>query len=282
MSPSLALAIGSMVLSALVDTVYKRALLSGARPTSFLLTQTIVFNALNWTVALASGSLSLAPALLLLGPLAGALSYVGRFLFLRGLRHGDISVHAPIFRLNVLVTAALAIGLSGESLYPGKLVGMALAILAVVALLDLRDGGAVGGRAGIIPLAAATLLLGLYGWLQKLGTLAGIAPAAFLVAQGSTYLAIALPTSLIGGTVRPGRVELIFGPISGLLNSTAYLLLLYSLQTGEASVNIPIVQLGFVLTAGMGALFLHERLTRRKLLGLFAAVLAVVVFNVRG
>ena len=282
MSQSLALAVGSMLLSALVDTIYKRALMSGSRPTSFLLTQSLVFNALNWAVALGSGSLSLEPALLFFGPLAGATSYASRFLFLRGLRRGHVSVHAPIFRLSFLVTAALAIGLSGESLYAGKLVGMGLAVLAVVALLDVRDAAAVGGRAGATPLATATLLQGVYGWIQKLGTLAGIAPAAFLVAQGFIYLCIALPSSLMAGSIRPGRVELTLAPISGVLNSVAYLMLLYSLRTGEASVNIPIVQLSFVLTAVMGALFLHERLSRRKILGLLAAVLAVIVFNVRG
>jgi uncharacterized membrane protein len=282
LSESLALAVGSMLLSAFVDVIYKRALMSGSRPTNFLLTQSLVFNALNWAVALTSGSLSLEPALLFFGPLAGATSYASRFLFLRGLRRGDVSVHAPIFRLSFLVTAALAIGLSGESLYAGKLVGMGLAVLAVIALVDLRDGGAVGGRAGLVSLATATLLIGLYGWIQKLGSMAGLAPAAFLVAQGFIYISIALPSSLVTGSLRPGRVELTLAPISGVLNSIAYLMLLSSLRTGEASVNIPIVQLSFVLTAFLGALLLHERLSRRKVFGLLAAVLAVIVFNVRG
>lgn len=257
-------------------------MLKGARPSSFLMTQSLVFNSCNWIFGLASGDLDLGPLLLFYGPLAGVSSYISRLLFLRSLRHGDISVHAPIFRLSFLVTAALAIALSGESLYPGKLVGMVLAVVAVVALLDPRRVARAGGMPGALPLGAATLGLGIYGWLQKLSVTAGVTPAGLLVAQGFMYLCIAIPSSTLAGTIRPNRSELIHAPVSGLLSSAAYLLLLYSLQTGEASVNIPIFQLSFVFTAVLAALFLGEQLSRGKVLGLLAAVMAVLVFNFRG
>jgi uncharacterized membrane protein len=124
------------------------------------------------------------------------------------------------------------------------------------------------------------LVFGLFGWFQKLGTVAGVPPAALLVGQGLVYLSLAVPGSLLTGSLRPNRAELAHGPICGVLLSISFLTLLMSLRTGEASVNVPINQLGFVLSAVLAALFLGERLGRRKILGLLAAALAVAVFAV--
>ena len=279
---SLALAVASAVLAALADCLYKRAQLAGTRPTTFLWVQSSTFNLVNISVALISQSLPPDRRLLIFGPLLGVTMYTSRLLFLRSLRQGDLSVNAPIFRLSFVVTAALAIGVSGELLYPAKLVGMAMAVLAVFALLEPQPGARrleVGG-AGV--LLAATLSFGLFGWFQKLGTSAGLSPPALLVAQGLTYLALALPGSMMTGNLRPRFTELLYAPLCGVLLSTSFLALLFSLQTGEASVNIPISQLSFVLSAILAAPMFGERLTRRKLLGLLAAMLAVVVFGYRG
>lgn len=279
---SLALALASMVLAALSDCLYKQAQLSGVRATTFLLVQSATFNTFNLTVALGTGSLRPDPLLLLYGPLLGVVLYASRLLFLRSLREGELSVNAPIFRLSFVVTAALAIGLSGESVYPGKLVGMGLAVLAVFALLDMRGSGRLARLRGVAPLAAATVGFGLFGWVQKLGVAAGIAPAALLVAQGLTYLCLALPGSLLVGSLRPNRTELIIAPLCGIVLSAAFFTLLLSLQTGEASVNVTIHQLSFVLSAVLAAPLFGERLTRRKGLGLLAASVAVLAFGIRG
>jgi uncharacterized membrane protein len=85
---------------------------------------------------------------------------------------------------------------------------------------------------------------------------------------------------MLTGDLRPNRAELGHGPICGVLLSLSFLALLMSLQTGEASVNVPINQLSFVLSAVLAALLLGERLGRRQVLGLLAAALAVATFAV--
>lgn len=279
---SLALALGSMVLASIGDFLYKRGQLAGVRATTFLWVQSLTFNVCNLTIALATDSLRPDPSLLVFGPLLGVTMYSSRLLFMRSLQTGDLSVNGTIFRLSFVITAALAMGLSGESVYPAKLLGLGLAGLAVLGLLDVRAGRAADRLRGAAPLVVATLGFGLFGWFQKLGTAAGVAPAALLVGQGLVYLGLAVPGSLLTGGLRPTRAELIHGPICGVLFSASFLALLTSLQTGEASVNVPINQLSFVLSAILAALFLGERLGRRKVLGLLAAVLAVASFTIRG
>jgi uncharacterized membrane protein len=279
-TPSLALALASMVLAGVADFLYKRAQLAGVRATTFLWVQSATFNVCNLATALATDSLRPEPLLLLFGPLLGVTMYTSRLLFLRSLRTGDLSVNAPIFRLSFVVTAVLAIGLSGESATPSKLLGLGLACLAILGLVDAPAGGAADRLRGAAPLAAATLAFGLFGWFQKLGTAAGVPPAALLVGQGLVYLSLAVPGSMLTGDLRPNRAELGHGPICGVLLSLSFLALLMSLQTGEASVNVPINQLSFVLSAVLAALLLGERLGRRQVLGLLAAALAVASFAV--
>ena len=57
----------------------------------------------------------------------------------------------------------------------------------------------------------------------------------------------------------------------------AFLLLLHALAVGPASVLVPISQMGFIITAGLGVVLLGEPLTPRKLVGLAAAIAALAV-----
>ena len=64
----------------------------------------------------------------------------------------------------------------------------------------------------------------------------------------------------------------------GILQLAWATLLYQSLQTGEASISFPIVQLSFVLTAILAVVFLSEVVSRGLVIGLSAASLAVVAF----
>ena len=55
------------------------------------------------------------------------------------------------------------------------------------------------------------------------------------------------------------------------------ILLFESLTRGEASVLVPISQMGFVVTAAYGVLFLREPFTARKVGGLLLALSALVM-----
>ena len=58
--------------------------------------------------------------------------------------------------------------------------------------------------------------------------------------------------------------------------STAFVLLLTGLKTGDASVLVPVAQMGFVVTALLGFAFLGEAFNMRKGVGLLVALAAML------
>jgi transporter family protein len=72
--------------------------------------------------------------------------------------------------------------------------------------------------------------------------------------------------------VRPSRAALVHAPVAAVLLVTAFILLAKGLQGGQASVIVPIAQMGFVVTALLGFLLLREPFTARKGAGLVAAL----------
>jgi drug/metabolite transporter (DMT)-like permease len=279
MNENVAYALGSMFLYGLADFVYKRGAAAGAQPHQFLMVQTWFFSSLALLYGLASGTLVFGPGALW-GALAGVLVVVGYYNFAWSLRHGSISTHATIFRLSFALTAALAVLILGEPLTVFKLAGLALALLAVWLLLASPTSGKLRvdpeSRASLLRVLIATVAVGFASFTYKLGLLAGAVPIALVVAQGA--VAVTLSTAFaarLDGGVRPSRAALRHAPIAAVLLVIAFVFLAKALQGGEASVVVPIAQMGFVITALLGFLLLREPFTARKGAGLIAALAAL-------
>lgn len=279
MNENVAYALGSMLLYGLADFVYKRGAAAGAQPHQFLMVQTWFFSSLALVYGLASGTLVFGPGALW-GALAGILVVVGYYNFAWSLRHGSISTNATIFRLSFALTAALAVLLLGEPLTVFKVAGLALALLAVWLLLASPTPGTpradAEGRASLVRVLIATVAVGVASFTYKLGLLAGAVPIALVVAQGA--VAVTLSTAFaarLDRGIRVSRAALSHAPIAAVLLVTAFVFLAKALQGGEASVVVPIAQMGFVITALLGFLLLREPFTARKGAGLIAALAAL-------
>ena len=279
----MALALGSMALGGLSDFLYKRAQLRGVRPASFLVVQSVFFNLTSLALALLTDGLTPdETALRYAGP-AGLVLFSAFYLFLRSLRDGDATVNVPIYRLSFVVTAALAVLVLGERLSATRLLAIALAAVGVLALADLGKlaAGRLAGRS-LRFLLPATGLYGLSAAIYKAGVVAGVPPGTFLVVQAAIFLLCAIVFALATDGLRPTAATLQHAPFTGLLLASSLFLLLASLRTGEATVSVPISQLSFVLTSLLAVAFLGERLSRGRVVGTIAAVLAVLAFNLPG
>jgi len=278
-SENIAYALGALLLYGLADFVYKRGAAAGAQPHQFLMVQTWFFSSLALLYGLVSGTLAF-NAGAWWGALAGVLVVVGYYNFAWSLRHGSVSTNATIFRLSFTVTAALAVVVLGERLTAVKLAGLAFALAAVCLLLASPDGGKSRAgpedRASLARVLLATVAVGIASFTYKLGLLQGAAPIALVVAQGAVAvtLATAFAAHLDRG-VRPSRAALRHAPVAAVLLVCAFVFLAKGLQGGEASVIVPIAQMGFVVTALLGFLLLREPFTLRKGAGLVAAVAAL-------
>jgi len=280
MTPGIEYAFGAMLCYGLGDLVYKRGAAAGAQAHHFMMVQTWFFLPTVSLYGLFTGALAFTAAALW-GALAGLFVTIGYYNFAHSLKQGSVSIVAPVFRLSFALTAALAVLLLGEPLTASKLAGLALALAAVWLLLGAPAAGDHAGRhqgrSLLVRVLIATVAVAIANLLYKVGLRAGASPATLLVAQACVASTLTSGFSArIDRGIRPSRAALRHAPVAAVVLSLAFILLLEGLALGEASVLVPIAQMGFVVTAVLGFIFLHEPFTPRKGAGLAAALAALV------
>lgn len=269
-----------MALVGTADLLLRRATLRGVTPASFMVLQSWFFGstALGWAVA--TGSVRWSRGILF-GPVAGVLAFVASYAFLRSLKGpgAQVSVNASIYRLNLAVTAILAIVVLGEAVTAAKVAGLLLAVAAVLLLSETRTRRATVPAAGAGRACLAMVAFGLVLFLYKVGVAFGAPPALLIFGQFFSFTTISFgyATWLEGG-LRFTRTIWTYAPVCGVLNGSGRVLLAWALISGEASAAVPVSQMSFVFTFLLAAPLFGEAVTRRKLSGLVAAILAVLAF----
>jgi drug/metabolite transporter (DMT)-like permease len=274
MSAEFGYALGAMLCYGAADLVFKRAATAGVKPHHFLMVQAWMFAPSIVLYAAATGTLHVVPAAAW-GAAAGLFVFTGFYNFSRSLREGAVSVNAPIFRLNFTLTVALAVIVLGEPLSALKVAGLALALLAVWLLLGGTGGAAPTGvsRVSLVRVAAATIAMGIANFCYKLGVMHGVTPATMVVSQASVFF----PLATVFGYLSERKFNAPaatwpYAACAALLLGIAFVLMATSLVRGEASVLVPVAQMGFVITAAAGILVLGEPTSARRVAGLAAAV----------
>lgn len=275
MAQGIEYALAAMICFGLADFVYKQAAGAGVKAHHFLMLQAWFFAPTVLLYGISSGTLAFGlPALW--GAAAGFFAYAGLYSFARSLQGGAISINAPIFRLSFTITAALAVWLLHEPLTPLKLAGIGLALIATWLLLG---GGATAHRASRASLAqvlVAMLSIGVANFIYKIGLLNGASPASLLVAQAAVFISLATGFACaIDRGFRPPRAALPRAAIAAMLLVFAFILLIEGLAHGQASVLVPVAQMGFVVTSALGVIVLRESFSARKGAGLAAALAAL-------
>lgn len=270
-----------MALVGTADLILRRATLRGVRPASFMVLQSWFFGstALTWT--LATGGFRWHRGVLL-GPVAGVLAFVATYAFLRSLQSpgAQIGVNAAIYRLNLAVTALLAITVLGEPVTATKLAGLALAVLAVLLLAEVTQRRVPMSGAGARWASVAMLAFGLVLFIYKIGARVGAPPPLLIVGQFCALTTIATAWAIFReGGLRFSRSVWAHAPVCGVLNSSGRILLALALVSGDASAAVPVSQMSFVFTFVLAAPLFGEPVTPRKLAGLGAAILAMLALS---
>ena len=281
MNPGIGFALGARVFFGLGDLVYKRAATAGVKAHHFLMVQSwgfaasvALYGAITGTLRFVSGSSW--------GALAGCFMFTGFYNFAKSLHGGSISINAPVFRLSFVLTAALAIALLGEPLTSWKGAGIVLALAAAWLLL----GGKTEKRkekeppqesgASLLRVVVATLAVGIGNFLYTLGLRAGATPASIILTQAAVVVSLSTVfVRLTDGRIRPSGPVLTHAPRASLVLAIAFIFMVEAMRRGQASVAVPIAQMGFVVTALLGFAFLSERFTARKGVGIVAALAAL-------
>ena len=273
-------ALGALLFYGLADFVYKRGAAAGAAPHHFLMVQTWFFNPCALLYGLMTGTLAFNAAALW-GAAAGVCAVVGYYNFASSLRSGSISTNATIFRLSFAVTVALAVLVLGEPLTRLKLAGLVLVVLAVWLLLATPRAESVGIRrdnnSSRAQVLVATVVVGVLSFIYKVGLRQGATPISLVVTQAFVAITLATGfTAYLDRRIRPSRAAWRYAPVAAVLLVIAFIFLAKGLKNGEASVVVPVAQMGFVVTALLGFLLLREPFTARQGAGLAAALAALI------
>lgn len=278
MSPGIPYALGAMLLFGIGDLIYKRGAAAGALPHQFLMVQSWVFLPTVAVYGLLTRSLDFVQGTLW-GLLVGVFVLTGFYNFAYSLKTGPVSVNAPVFRLSFVITAGLAVAMLGEPLNAYKVAGIALALAAVWLLLAApaaADAGRHESRSSLVRVLLATAAVGVGNFIYKYGLRAGAPPASMIVAQATVVVSCSTAfTRIVDGRIRPSRAVLHNAPLAGVAIALAFCMMVESLARGDASVMVPVAQMGFVATSLFGFLFLREPFSVRKAAGLAAALAAM-------
>jgi drug/metabolite transporter (DMT)-like permease len=279
MNQSIVYAIVAMVCYGVSDFIYKQAAAAGIRADHFLMAQGWLFCPLVILYALATHTLVLDSAALW-GSLAGAFVFIGFYFFIRSLAAGSVSTNASIFRLNFIVTVLLVVIWLGEPLTPSKIAGLVLALLATWLLLGASAGtdrapdDARRRSLGLV--ALATLAFGTSNFFHTLGLRHGALPETLAVAQAALFMPLATVVVYVADRkLQPPPITFKYSAPAAIVLLGATIALLRSVAQGQASVLVPIAQMGFVVAALLGIFVLREPVTVRKVIGLATALAAL-------
>jgi drug/metabolite transporter (DMT)-like permease len=218
---------------------------------------------------------------LVIGAVGGLCGAAGVGLLYQGLAVGRMSVIAPV---TALLTAAVPLGagyLEGERPGAAAVVGMALALVAIVLVSAEGDGDLrPSDLRGVTYALGAGLGFGLFFVaLSHTGADAGLWP---LVAARGASVTVVGAAALLGIVSKrlpvPGSRALT--ATAGALDAQANVLYLLAVREGLVSVVSVLAALYPVSTVILARVVLHERFHRLQLIGMALALPATVLMAV--
>jgi drug/metabolite transporter (DMT)-like permease len=242
-----------------------------------------------WTLVFAtpllSGGRSISHATMVWGILSGLFSVLANILLIEGMSHNDAGMCSTIYRLNLVAVVLGAYLLLGEELSSLKLAGIVFAVIAIFMFFaDSRDGGAAkGSKLGLCLVAGGALLRAGMGLSYKHALTIGADRSGILFLNGVLWIVgggayflfrerkkIDAPLKKISG----------YGALSGVLICGIVFFMATALQYGDAAIVIPLAQMSFLGTSALGVLFLKERLTPKKSIGIIAGLACILLMSI--
>ena len=240
--------------------------------------RTIVVLIFAWAMVFVVGSQGeirhIGPTTLLFLVLSGLATGASWLCYFKALQLGDINKVVPIDKSSTVLTILMAFLLLGEPI--GLPQGIGVVLIGAGTLLMLGKKSPAAGRApqsgswmlyafGSAVFASLTAILGkagIQGVESNLGT--AIRTGVVLV---MAWLMV-LVTGRAGAVRQVPRRELAFICLSGVATGASWLCYYRALQSGPASVVVPIDKLSILVTVAFSRLVFRERLTARSAAGL--------------
>ena len=220
---------------------------------------------------------------LIYGGAAAIAVTVSNILLLECLGHLPISMASTIYRLNTIPLVVLAFVFLGEDLGILKSAGIGVGLCAVL-LFHQRSGATDSAQSHfarfVVLIIVASCVRALYGLLTKAGINNNAdADAMILLAAIGWCVGGLLYAGLREKRITITKDKLKYIPISGVLVFSIVWLLTKALTLGDASVVVPLANMGFIaafiFSVGLGL----EALDRKKTTAIVCAVISIALLT---
>ena len=240
--------------------------------------RTLVVLVFAWTMVFVVGSQgeirNIGPTTLLFLLLSGLATGASWLCYFKALQLGDINKVVPIDKSSTVLTILLAFFLLGEPI--GLPQGIGVVLIGAGTFLMLEKRSLAAGCApqcgswmlyafGSAVFASLTAILGKAG-IQ--GVESNLATAIRTVVVLVMAWLMVLVTGRACAVRQVPRRELAFICLSGVATGASWLCYYRALQSGPASVVVPIDKLSILVTVAFSRLVFRERLTSRSAAGL--------------
>lgn len=218
------------------------------------------------------------------GSVSGVFSFVSNVLLIQAMTRQSAGICATIFRLNLVVVVLTAGFFLKETLNLLQYTGVALAAAAVSGFL-LDKGAKEEDRKkaliGTILVICASLLRAGMGLTYKYGFNQGADPGGVALFNSFFWIGGGLLYALITGGFKEGisKRSAILGGVSGLLVSGIVFFMARSLALSKASIVLPIMQMSFLGTLLLSIIFLKEKISTAKIIGILCGIGAILLLS---
>ena len=251
--------------------------------------RTIVVLLFSWVMVFLVGSQATLSKLtgesLLYLVLSGLATGASWLCYFKALQLGDVNKVVPVDKSSTVLTILLAFFLLHEEITWQKAVGVA-AIAAGTYLMIQKKEGSVrkSGKGWFLYAALSAVFASLTAILGKLGIAEVESNLATAIRTGVVLIMAWVVVFVTGNGPAVKKVpknELSFICLSGLATGASWLCYYKALQDGLASVVVPIDKLSILVTIAFSYFALHERLSKKALLGLVLIVAGTLAMLVK-
>ena len=221
------------------------------------------------------------------GVVCGLCSVVGNILLIESMSRLSAGLCSTVYRLNLALVIPLAVIIFGESRLWYQWIGVALALLAVLAFMPVGEKKPAAARnLDYIMLILAMVLRAGMGIAYKYAFLHGAAENGVQIVNGIAWIVCGLiyyfwrERRSCGLRVAFAPKVLGYGALSGVFVAGIIYCMARSLALGDASIVLPIQQMSFLATFFLGVFFLHEQVTWRKVFALLCGAAALLLLSV--
>lgn len=217
---------------------------------------------------------TITPRALVFLALSGAATGLSWLCYFKALSIGNLSKVVAVDKSSTFLTILLALIFFREPFH--WLTGLGIAVMIVGTALMLEKGDAKKGERGWLFYAAGSAVFAaLQSILGKVGVQdmdSTLATALRTVVVLIFAWAIVLGKKEGGDWKKMTRRDAVLLVLSGITTGASWLCYYRALQTGRASVVVPIDKCSMLFAVALSAIFLKEKQTRRSLLALTLVV----------